>query len=120
MKIAIPVDENRLETAVCVSLGRAPYFMFYNTENQEITFQENTAAHAQGGAGIKCAQFIVDSKSDILLTLRCGENAAEVLTATNIKIYKTRAETARESIATFEKGELPIMTQFHAGFHGEQ
>lgn len=35
MKIAIPVDEKNLETNVCVSLGRAPYFLIYDTETKE-------------------------------------------------------------------------------------
>ena len=35
MKIAIPVDEKTLESNVCVSFGRAPYFLVYDTETRE-------------------------------------------------------------------------------------
>ena len=34
MKIAIPVDEKSLESNVCVSFGRAPYFLIYDTESK--------------------------------------------------------------------------------------
>ena len=38
MKIAIPVDEKNMESGVCPSFGRAPYFLFYNTETKESFF----------------------------------------------------------------------------------
>ncbi|MEF9852998.1 MAG: NifB/NifX family molybdenum-iron cluster-binding protein [Hydrogenoanaerobacterium sp.] len=120
MKIAIPVDENSLESAVCVSFGRAPYFMLYDTESKEAIFHKNAAAEAEGGAGLKAAQFIVDSKADVLLTVRCGQNAADVLNAADIKTYKTIKKGAEENIVDFEAEKLAVMTQFHAGFHGHQ
>lgn len=120
MKIAIPVDEKTMETGVCPSFGRAPYFMIYDTDKNDATFIENTAANASGGAGIKAAQFVVDQKPQALLTPRCGQNAGQVITAANIKMYKTIAGTAIENVKFFEKGELAAMTEFHEGFHGKQ
>ena len=120
MRIAIPVDENTIETGVCPSLGRAPYFMIYDTDKGVATFSVNTAASASGGAGIKAGQFVVDQKAQVLLTPRCGQNAAEVITAAEIKMYKTIKGTAKENVAFFEKGELAAITEFHEGFHGRQ
>ena len=120
MRIVLPVDENNSNTGVCPSFGRAPYFMVYDTDKKETTFISNTAANASGGAGTKAAQAIVDQKADVLLTVRCGQNAAEVLTAANIKMYKTVNGTAKENIVLFEKGELVVITEFHPGFHGKQ
>ena len=76
MKIAIPVDEKTLESRVCVSFGRTPYFLIYDVETKESIFIDNSAAASTGGAGIKAAQIIVDNKADVLLTPRLGENAA--------------------------------------------
>ena len=76
MKIAIPVDEKTLESNVCVSFGRTPYFLIYDVETKESIFIDNSAAASTGGAGIKAAQIIVDNKADVLLTPRLGENAA--------------------------------------------
>jgi predicted Fe-Mo cluster-binding NifX family protein len=119
MKIAIPMNESRVDGEVCVSFGRAPYFLFYDTESKDAKFMENPAATAQGGAGIKAAQALVDENAQALLTVRCGENAAEVFKAAEIKVYKTTKVTAKENIEAFEKGELAFMTHFHAGFHGK-
>ena len=105
MKIAIPVDERNVETNVCVSFGRTPYFLIYDDETT-------------GGAGIKAAQTIVDSKASILLTVRCGENAANLLKAANVKIFKTSSTSAKENIDDFSAGKLHLLDEIHAGFHG--
>lgn len=117
MKIAIPVDEKKMETGVCISFGRAPYFMFYDTETKNSSFLSNSAAESQGGAGIKAAQSLVDNKADILLTPRCGQNAAEVLQAANIKMFKTIGTSVMENIQNFAAGKLAVLSEIHEGFH---
>lgn len=118
MKIAIPVDEKNLESDVCISFGRTPYFLVYDNETKESIFFDNSAATSTGGAGIKAAQSVVDNKANILLTPRCGENAADVLKLASIKIYKTIAATAKENIDAFIDGKLSPLNEIHAGFHG--
>ena len=117
MIIAIPVDEKNENSKVCVSYGRTPFYMFYNTETKTSEFIDNEAAQASGGAGIKASQMLVDKNVSVVLTIRCGQNAADVLNAANVKIYKTQAETAKENIEAYEKGELKILTDIHPGFH---
>ncbi len=117
MKIAIPVDEKQENTAVCVSFGRTPYFLIFDTEAQESQFLDNSAAASQGGAGIKAAQSLVDHHCAVLLTPRCGENAAEVLRAADIAIYKTESGSAMDNLQAFADGKLSALTEIHAGFH---
>ena len=64
MKIAIPVDEKSLDSNVCVSFGRTPYFLIYDVDTKESVFLDNSAAASTGGAGIKAAQTIVDNKTN--------------------------------------------------------
>jgi predicted Fe-Mo cluster-binding NifX family protein len=118
MKIAIPADDKILESTVCVSFGRSPYFLIYDTESMESTFIKNEAATSQGGAGIKAAQVIVDSKVNVLLTPRCGENAAEVIKAAKIKIYRSTHKSLIENIEAFSAKELSLLDEIHAGLHG--
>ncbi|MEL7656405.1 MAG: NifB/NifX family molybdenum-iron cluster-binding protein, partial [Bacillota bacterium] len=68
MKIAIPVDGTSMDTSICISFGRAPYFLIYDTESRDAVFLDNSAAANQGGAGIKAAQSIADSQAEALLT----------------------------------------------------
>ncbi len=116
MKIAIPVDESREN--VCVSFGRAPYFMLKDTETGEVSVEVNPAAQAEGGAGLKAAQFVVDSGAAVLITIRCGENAAEVMKAADIAVYKAEGENAAANAEAFEAQKLEELTHFHAGYHG--
>lgn len=118
MIIAIPVDEDK--KSVCVSFGRAPYFMIHETDGEKTTIIDNTAAAAQGGAGIKAAQLVIDNKADTLITVRCGENAAEVFKAGSINIYKADGTDANNNIEQLKNGKLAPLTHFHAGFHGKQ
>ena len=118
MKIAIPVDEKDMGTNVCVSFGRTPYYLIYDTETKESIFLDNSAAASAGGAGIKAAQRIVDNKVEALLTPRCGENAANVIKSANIRIFKTTSDSAKDNIDDFIQGKLPLLDEIHPGFHG--
>lgn len=120
MIIAIPVDDKSKDTKVCISFGRAPYFMFYDTEAKKDEYLDNIANSQTGGAGITSAQNIVDKKADILLTIRCGENAAQVLEGGDVKIYKTKYEDAMKNIEAFENGDLEILGEIHPGFHNHK
>ena len=117
MKIAIPVDDVSMDTNICISFGRAPYFLIYDTETKDAAFLDNSAAANQGGAGIKAAQIIVDSCVEALLTPRCGENAAEVIHAADIKIYQTKGNLVKHNLQAFANGELELLNEIHAGFH---
>lgn len=116
MIIAIPVDEQNLNSNVCISFGRAPFFALYNTETKECKYLDNSAISAQGGAGIKAAQKLLDEKADILITIRCGENAAEVFDG-NVKIFKSQDVTVKENIDLFLDNKLDILSNIHPGFH---
>ncbi len=118
MRIAIPVDEKMLESGVCPSFGRAPYFLLYHTVTGELLFLDNEAAASRGGAGIRAAQVIADSGAKAVLVPRCGANAAEVLGKAEVLVYKTIPGTARENIEAFRKDELALLHDFHEGFHG--
>ncbi|GAU76506.1 NifB/NifX family molybdenum-iron cluster-binding protein [Fusibacter sp. 3D3] len=117
MKIAIPVEDKHLDSTVCVSFGRTPYFLIYNTEDEVHSFLDNSAAASQGGAGIKAAQAVVDQAVNALLTPRCGENASEVLVEAGVTIYKTNGTSIKENIELFKQNGLSALTEVHAGLH---
>ncbi|PKM94531.1 MAG: dinitrogenase iron-molybdenum cofactor biosynthesis protein [Firmicutes bacterium HGW-Firmicutes-1] len=117
MKIAIPVEDKSMESSVCQSFGRTPYFLIYDTQSKESVFLDNSAAASQGGAGIKAAQAIVDNKVSALLTPRCGENAAGVIKAESIEIYRTMNDSIQDNIDAFSYGKLAFLEDIHAGFH---
>lgn len=120
MKLAIPVDTQNLESGVCPSFGRAPYFLLLDTTTKAHLFLENEAAASQGGAGIKAAQSLVDQDVTVVLTPRCGGNAGEVLGKAEVSIYKTIPGTAQHNIEAFLAKQLSPLSEFHPGFHGHE
>lgn len=117
MKVAIPVDEKSLNSNVCVSFGRAPYFLIYDTALETADFTDNSAVNEQGGAGIKAAQLMADKGVEAVISVRLGENAAQVLSAAGIKLYKSVFGSAQKNINDFSEGKLEPLTEIHAGFH---
>ena len=120
MIIAIPINEDREDTDICVSFGRAPFFLFHDTETGKSERISNSAAQAQGGAGIKAAQFVVDKGVKALITPRCGENSAQVFKAADVAIYQSSGANAEQNLADLKAGKLTLLGSFHAGFHGKQ
>ena len=120
MKIGIPCDSQKTSDPVCVSFGRTPFFLIYDTENKTKTFHENLAKNEPGGAGIKAAQSLTDLGAEAIITFRCGQNAAEVLNAAGIKLFKATEDSVAENIADFVSDRLLPLTEIHPGYHGKQ
>ncbi len=114
MKVAVPLDENKID--VCPVLARSPFFLF-REEGRE-TIVSNPATEAQSGAGVQAAQFLVDNSVSDLITPRCGQNAAEVFSEAGISIFKSTAATAAENINLWKENKLEKLTRFHSGYHG--
>ena len=117
MKIAIPVGDKTGGEDVAESFGRAAYFLIYDTKTKKELILKNDALTQQGGAGVKAAQIIVDSQVQALLTVRCGQNAADVLEGAGIKVYKTLIGSVKDNIAAFSEGKLSLLDDIHPSLH---
>lgn len=118
MKISIPSEGKDLSSLVCQSFGRTLTFIVVDINTLEFETLDNEAAAAQGGAGIKAAQAIADSGAEAVITFHCGENAAQVLRAADIKLYKAVSGTVEEMIDLYKNGKLEELTEIHPGYHG--
>ncbi|MDD2562284.1 MAG: NifB/NifX family molybdenum-iron cluster-binding protein [Eubacteriales bacterium] len=119
MIIAIPVSGKGQNPAVATSFGRAAHFLMYDDETGQYKILENAAMGSTGGAGIQAAQAIVDSGAEMLLTPQCGNNAAKVLAAAGLRIYKTDPGlSAMENLKAFRDNELEELRDIHEGYHG--
>lgn len=118
MIIGIPVDEKTMDGKVSTNFGRTAFFLLYNMENDEATFIENEAINAQGGAGIKAAQVLVDNQVDVLISPRLGKNAFEVADGAKITVYETNGPSIQENIKALKDGKLSPLNEIHEGFHG--
>jgi len=117
MRVALPIESKSLQAPVCLSFGRTPFFVLIDIANGTYEFLDNAAAASQGGAGIKTAQALVDSGTEALITYRCGENAAEILNAAGVKIYRAQEGSMYDNLTAFRNGTLSPLSQIHPGFH---
>ncbi len=117
MKLAAPVESKSLDAPICPSFGRTPYYALYDTETGNHEFLDNSAAASQGGAGIKAAQMLVDYGTEAIISYRCGDNAAQVLNAAKVALYKAQDGTVTDNIEKFKNGGLSPLSEIHPGFH---
>ena len=117
MKLILPVESKSLDAPVCASFGRTPYYAVFDTENGDHEFLDNSAALSQGGAGIRASQILIDNGAKAVITHRCGDNAARVLGAANIVMYKAQDGTITDNVEKFKSGNLSILSEIHPGFH---
>lgn len=117
MKIAFPAEEKTIESIICQSFGRTDYFLIVDSETLEYQVVDNQAVSSEGGAGIKAAQAIVDSGAEVLVTFHCGQNAADVLKAADIKILRAVPGTVSKMVQKYKAGELAELKEIHPGYH---
>ncbi|MDW7669881.1 MAG: NifB/NifX family molybdenum-iron cluster-binding protein, partial [Bacillota bacterium] len=117
MRIAVPAKDKDLKSKVESVFGRTQFFIVVDVETKEFDVVENEGVSASGGAGITAAQCVADSGADAVVTFQCGKNAADVLGAANIKIFKAEDVTVEEIIDKYNKGELKELQEVHSGFH---
>lgn len=118
MIIGIPADIDDTKSAVSGSFGRAPLYFIYNTLDEKGLFIENTARNAQGGAGVKAAQLLLDQNVEAVITPQLGENASMVLKAAKIELYKSENGTLMDNVLRLGDGQLELLLEIHQGYHG--
>lgn len=117
MKIAMPINENDINSTICPSFGRAPYFLIYDNSVEEYKIMENTAAQSAGGAGIKASQLLIDQNVSIIIGPRYGENAAKLIKEAGIIFYKYVDGNALNNLKALKDNRLSEVTEAHPGFH---
>ncbi len=117
MKVAVPAEGRTIESNVSQSFGRTYYFVVADSETLKYEVIDNQAVSSQGGAGIKAAQAVADSGAGVVITFHCGQNAADVLNAADVKILKAVPGTVSEVVQKYKSGELAELSEIHPGYH---
>lgn len=117
MKIVLPIEKVNGEDLVGSSFGRTEYFMYFDSEKDETTVIDNSAAMLQGGAGIKAAQTVIDMGADIVILPQCGQNAMDLFNAANISVRKSVDRDVLHNIEKCLNNQLEALNEAHPGFH---
>lgn len=106
MKYCVPIDTPDQNGPMADRLGRAAYLLLVDPTADTHTVVPNPGAAAEGGAGIKVAQAIVDAGADVVIAPHVGEHAARILQAAGISSLHAESGRALDLIVAAEAGQL--------------
>jgi len=107
MKLCITAKGESPDAQVEERFGRAPFFIFHDTEQDTYMAEANTFADAAGGVGPRSAQVLIDHGATVLVTGQLGGNARRVLEGAGIEVYQAAAgSTVREAVAAYSENKL--------------
>lgn len=107
MKICITAQGAIPDAKAEERFGRAPYFLFMDSETGSFEAVANPFADGAGGAGPKAAQLVIDRKANALISGMPGGNAKAVLDAAGIIQYTYRSGgSVREAFEAFRNNTL--------------
>jgi predicted Fe-Mo cluster-binding NifX family protein len=107
MKIAVASKGPDWADEMADVFGRCPYLLFFDTESGATTCLENPGRAATGGAGIQAAQFVLDRKTEVLVTPKIGPKAEEVLDTAGVRIVVRKGGTAGGALGIARR-EAPV------------
>ena len=107
MKVAVTSRGSVLSSELDPQFGRARYFVVADTDSGELSAHDNwqnvRAAH---GADAQAVQDLLKLGVEGVITGNIRRNAASVLRAGNVKVYKQTWGTVRDAIEQFKSGRV--------------
>jgi len=106
MKVAVSADAPSLDAQIEPRFGRAPYFVFIDTNTMETEIVENPFTTQMSGVGIQTAQLVVEKGVQAVITGNLGPKAFQGLSAAGIQIITKSGGTVREAVEEVKQGKL--------------
>lgn len=98
MKVCITSQGEDLKSPMDPRFGRCRYFFLVDLNTSQFEVFENPNIHAERGAGIQSAQFVVEKGIEAVITGRVGPKAAQTLDSAGIRIVTEVEGTVMEAI----------------------
>lgn len=86
MKTVITSKGNQEQSTFDLRFGRGAYFCLFDSETKKIEFHENEFVQAQGGAGTKAAEKMIELGAKKIISGDFGPKAKELLEKFNIQM----------------------------------
>jgi len=110
MKICIPVQTNEgLKAAVDRHFGSAPYFLIYDSDKEAFEVISNSDEHHSHGM-CHPLRVLEERSLDAVVCVGMGARAVKKLKQGGLKTYRTKVETAEETIREYREGVLEEIT----------
>jgi predicted Fe-Mo cluster-binding NifX family protein len=106
MKVCIPVKESKgLDSVAFNHFGTAPFFLIYDSENDEIKVVENSDLHHEHGM-CQPLKALSGENVDAILVSGIGAGALMKLNHQGIKVYKVESNTVLKNIELLKRNQL--------------
>lgn len=104
MKTVITATENNIEAAFDLRFGRCAWFCIFDEDTKEPQFVENQNKNAQGGAGTKTAEKMIELGVSKVISGDFGPKAKDLLNKFKIQmvILKDNKKTIQEIIHSIQ------------------
>lgn len=87
MKVAVSATGNTLDALVHRQFGRCDWFVIFEHAQETTKTIENPYAGAETGAGIGCAQDLIEKGVDVVISGQLGPKAYDVFKEAGVEIY---------------------------------
>jgi len=87
MKIAVSATGDTINSLVHRQFGRCDWFLIFENAKEETKVIENPYADAETGAGIGCAQDLIEEGVAVVISGQVGPKAYEVFKEAGVEIY---------------------------------
>jgi len=104
--ITIASTGDSLNSSIDRTFGRAEKFIIYNLNDDTFTVIDNEYAHSPSSAGTQTAWEMVERKVEAVITQGCGQKSLNILSSSNIKVFRNVKGTVKDAIEDFKKGKL--------------
>lgn len=106
MKVCIPVEENKgLDSIAYGHFGTAPFFLIYDTNNEEMKIIKNGDLHHEHGM-CQPLKALNGEMVDAILVGGIGAGALMKLNHQGIRVYNVTNETAAKNIELLKNNQL--------------
>ena len=97
MKIAIASEKNNLESKICPTAGRTPYYLIFENKKLLKTIK-NPFSIGGGGAGLGVVQMLSNEGVKLIISNKFGENMISALRSKDIKYKSVVDRTIKEAL----------------------
>lgn len=117
MKIAVTSSGPESKSEVDPRFGRSPFFIIYDTEQDQFEAIENSNIRGMGGVGIQSGQMMADKDVKVVMTGNCGPNAFQTMKAAGILLITGVSGTVESVIREYKEGHLKPTDQSNVEPH---
>jgi predicted Fe-Mo cluster-binding NifX family protein len=117
MKIAISTTNGTSTEPINPRFGRCESFAIFDTQTETWSSLTNPAIEAQGGAGTKVVQFLLENAINVIITGHYGPNAFRAIQASNIEAFQSTSGTPQELVEKYHNHQLTPATQSEKHHH---